>query len=149
MDGERVRPAAELGDRHERLLVIVRELVERRVDGVGRGDDQERVAAGRRLRRALGPDDAPGAGAVVHDDLLAEALGELGGDEATDDVVAAPRREGNAQSHRLGRIGLRVREVGRGHPRRRRRSRRESCGSSSPSFPTVASSVPPPAHPLL
>src|SRR5712691_2599952 len=64
------------------------------------------MAVGRRFRRRFGADDAARAALVVGDDLPAQALGELEGDHAPDDVVAAAGRERDDEAYRLGRIRL-------------------------------------------
>ncbi len=64
------------------------------------------MAVGRRFRRRFGADDPARAALVVGDDLPAQALGELEGDHAPDDVVAAAGRERDDQPHRLAGVGL-------------------------------------------
>ena len=67
----------------------------------------ERVAVMRRIGRDLGSHDAAGArAAVVHDHLPAKPLAQMGGNDATDDVVAAAGREWNDQAYRFARIVL-------------------------------------------
>jgi len=43
---------------------------------------------------------------LVDDDPLAQALGELEGDHAPDDVVAAAGRERDHEPYRFARVGL-------------------------------------------
>ena len=57
-----------------------------------RGGAEEVVAVGRGASRRLRADDVAGAGAVVHDDLLAQCARQAPGDEAADDVGRAARR---------------------------------------------------------
>ena len=68
---------------------------------------QDRVAVGRGLGDEVGADVAARARPVVDHDLLREALGELLRDDASDDVGAAARREGDDEADRLGGISFR------------------------------------------
>ena len=87
-------------------------------DEIRRGEEQ-RVAVGRRVRDELGADVAGGAGPIVRDDLLAEALAELLRDDAADGVRRAARRLRNDEADRAAR-GYAV--------RRRRCERAVTCG---------------------
>ena len=75
-----------VGDQHDRHKifeqVVGRLLVERLVDGVGAGAHHDGVAVRRRLRDARGADHAAGAADILDDDLLAQHLGNLAGDDA-------------------------------------------------------------------
>jgi hypothetical protein len=95
------RIEAPLGDqqRADAVRVDVREL--------------QRVAIGRRLRDQVGADGAGGAGLVLDDDRLSEALGQLGGHEARHRIGSAPRREAHEDLDRLRRPFL-LREGDRG-----------------------------------
>ena len=123
IDRERVRARCEQRDRRKRLQRVVGQLVERRIDRMRDGDDQQRVAVGRRLRHQLGADDAAGAGLVLDDELLAEPLAELRADDARQDVVEPARRERHDHPHRPVRI-----VVLRGG---RREQRQRTCRSPS------------------
>ena len=68
------------------------------------GNHQERIAVGGGLGREIGAEHAAGTGPVVDEDLLAEFLAELIGDDAADHVVAAAGRERNDQPDRPVRI---------------------------------------------
>ena len=118
VDRERVRARSEQRDRREGLQRVDGQLVKRRIDRMRDGDDQQRVAVGRRLRHQFGADDAAGAGLVLDDELLAEPLAEAAQlDDARQDVVQPARRERHDHPHRL------VRRV---VLRRDRRERRET-----------------------
>jgi len=52
-------------------------------------------------------DHGTGAGAILHDHLPAEPLGQVRGDHATDDIVDAARRERHDDPNLFGRILLR------------------------------------------
>ena len=106
MDGENVRPGADLADRGEGLDRIVGQLVQGGIDRVRGRDDEKRVTIGLRFRRGFSADDPSRPAAVVRDDLLAEPFGQFSCDEAPDDVVAPTRRKRNDEAHRLTRIGL-------------------------------------------
>src|SRR4029079_12733005 len=84
---------------------IVRELVEARVDRVAAGNDREGVAVGRGFHADLRAERAAGAGAVLHDDLLLQRLGQLLRGDARDEVGAAARRERRDEADRLRRVG--------------------------------------------
>ena len=104
IDRERVWARCEQRDRRKRLQRVVGQLVERRVDRMRDGDDQQRVAVGRCFRHQLGADDAAGAGLVLDHELLAEPLAELRADDARQNVVEPARRERHDHPHRLVRI---------------------------------------------
>jgi hypothetical protein len=67
---------------------------------------EQGVAVGRRLGRDVRADRPARAAAIVHDDRLPEAFGELCRDDAPDDVVAAARRERNDEADRTRWIAL-------------------------------------------
>ncbi len=105
MHQERVRHAREPGDRREVAREVEGEpLVERGVDGVGRGADQDGVAVRRRVDDAFGRDIAAGARLVLDHELLAEPLGETLADEARQHIGRPARRKSDHQPHRPGRI---------------------------------------------
>ena len=71
------------------------------VDGVrARSADDEGVAVGFGLGDVIGGDVAAGAGLVLDDELLAEFLGYLGGDDPRQNVGGAAGREGNDELDR-------------------------------------------------
>src|SRR6266568_898056 len=90
---------------------------------------QHRVSVGRGLGDDVGADIAARAGPVVDHDLLREALGELLRDDASDDVGAAARREGDDEADRLGGIGVRRRGRLRRQCRERRRERQSGAAA--------------------
>ena len=78
-------------------------VVERRVDRVGRTDQEERIAVRRRTHDRLGGDIAAGARPVLDDELLAEPLRQPLTDQARDDVGRAAG--GKPTMMRTGRDG--------------------------------------------
>src|SRR5947199_125777 len=84
--------------------IEIESVIERAIDGVGRGHDQEGVTAGHRVRDDRGPDVAGAARAIVHDELLLEPLGECLSDQARDDVGGNSGRVGDDNAHRPRRI---------------------------------------------
>ena len=58
--------------------------------------------------RPVGPGGAAGAGAIFHDHRLAQALLQLGRDQARQRIYGAARRERHDDAHGLGWVGLRV-----------------------------------------
>jgi hypothetical protein len=58
---------------------------------------RKRVTVGRRFGDHAGPDEAARAADVLDDDCLVEAPGQFRGDVASDDIVAAARRERDHQ----------------------------------------------------
>jgi len=86
-------------------------VVERRVDRVGRSDQEERVSVGGRAHYGLGADVAAAARPVLDDEWLAEPLREPLTDQARDDVTWATRSKGDDDPHRPRRIGLRPSEA--------------------------------------
>ena len=96
------------GDRHEVAIEVVRHVREyRRIDAELAGmRHQQRVAVCRRFDRGHDADEAIAAGAVLHHDLLAPALGKLLPDDAGGGVDDAARREWNDDPDRLVGIGV-------------------------------------------
>ena len=120
------------GDQADRRKILARVIadigIERRIDRKRAGAaDHQRVAVGLGLRDLARRDGAAGAAAVLDDDLLAERLAHLVGDDARDGVVAAAGRIGHDQRDRAGRIVLRR----SGAAGQRRRSDRISAQISS------------------
>ena len=62
------------------------------IERVAGGDDDQRVAVGRRLRQRFRGDDAAGAGAVLDHDRLAPALRQFVAERARHDVDRAAGR---------------------------------------------------------
>src|SRR5262249_48887510 len=82
-------------------------VIERRVDRVGRMDQEERIAIRGRTHDRLRGDITAGARPVLDDELLAEPLREPLADQASDDVGAAASGKAGDDAHRPARIGLR------------------------------------------
>src|SRR5215510_11813870 len=95
-------------------------VVERRIDRVGRSDQEERVAVCRRAHDRFGTNIAARARPVLDDEWLAQPLGQPLTHRTGDEVVSAARRDWHDQTHRPRRIGLRESE-----PRHAR-----ECGST-------------------
>jgi len=74
----------------------------------GADGEEQRVAVARRFCRRLGADVAVRSGAVLHHELLAEALRELLRQDASENVVRAARRLRHDDRHRAARIVLRA-----------------------------------------
>ncbi len=124
IDGQHIGAGGDDAHRDEILHRIERLLVEPGIDRVRDGNDQERVAVGRRLGGEVGADDTAGAAAVIDEDLLAQSLAELIGDDAADHVVAAAGRERDDHADRAARIVVRGR-CRRGEQRQREHKREE------------------------
>ena len=69
------------------------------------------------MRRGLGADVSAGAGLVVDEDLLAQRLAEVLGDQAGRDIGALPGLVRHDQAHRL--VGIGLRRGGQSRQRRR------------------------------
>ena len=111
-------PATGAMSRHEIEIELV---VERGVDGVGRRDQKQRVAVGRRAHDRLGGDIGAAARPVFDDDRLAEPLRQPLPHQPRRDVRRAAGGVADDQPYRPRRIGLRpcTRETGPGaRPRR-------------------------------
>ncbi len=109
-------PATSVMGAKSLLRVVGHLAVQRLVDAVrAHGAHQQRVAVRRRLGHDVGADVAAGAGAVLHDELLAEGLGQFGRQRARQDVGGAAGGEGHHDAHRLGGPGaLRLRRYRKG-----------------------------------
>ena len=81
------------------------------IDREARGDDQQGVAVGSRVRHDFAADDHVRAGAVVHHEGLAEAIRELVGDDAAGNVVGTAGSERNHEPDRPCRVILVLRET--------------------------------------
>ena len=75
-------------------------LVERRVDGVIRGDEADGVAVGRRGQHHFHADIAASANAVLDDKLLTEIFRQILTEDTRDSVVGTARRERHSEAHR-------------------------------------------------
>jgi hypothetical protein len=126
---EQHRLRAERRDLDQVLARVVGQVgIQRRVDRVARGVDEQQVAVGRRPRHGDRGDRAAGARAVLDHHRLAPELGELAADGAGDDVGHAPGREGDHHAHRLRRKRLRGRARGeREQGGREARLQRRGC----------------------
>src|SRR5262249_41363683 len=92
-------------------------LVERRVDGVVRTDEGDRVAIGYRAEHRLHADIAARAGPVLDDELLPQMIRQILADNARDDVVGAARRKRDDPVYRPRRISFRPRDPRDGRQR--------------------------------
>ena len=103
---QRIGADRDVDDRGEILRDVVgRHLVDRdRERQAARRVEQGR-AVGRRGDHRLGADDAGRARAVLHDELLAEPLGELLRQQPRHHVDAAARRHRHDDAHRLVGVG--------------------------------------------
>ena len=113
---QHVRRQRQRHDVDEVLGRVVGQLgVDRRIDRVRVGIDEQRVAVGRRLRHRRRADRAAGAGTVLdHHRLAPVSPTSFARHEAPDDVGRARRRERDDHVHRLVRVlGLRVERAGR------------------------------------
>ena len=81
-------------------------LVERCVDRVGRGDEQDRIAIGRCSKGLGNSQIAAGARLVLDDDRLPQTLRKRLADEACQDVRRAPSGRADQPTDGSGRIGL-------------------------------------------
>ena len=79
--------------RLERRRGVERQVEQHRIDRVAVVGEQDRAAVARLLRDIAGAGGAASARAVLDDDVLAEAVLELLGDDARRDVGRPPRRE--------------------------------------------------------
>jgi hypothetical protein len=67
--------------------------VEAGIDDIGRGDDEQRIAVGLRMRCISDPDIAAGAGLVLDDDVAGKGGAEILRENARHDVGGAGSRE--------------------------------------------------------
>jgi len=111
---QRKRHAGHQPNRRKILHGIVSQLlVERLVDGErGRGRHQQRVAVGIGLGHQLRANDRVGARPVIDEDLLAEILAHLVGNDAGEEIGGPAGREWNDEADLPRRIGLRRRRCG-------------------------------------
>ena len=118
VDLEHRRRHHDAGDRHHaRQVIEIQMRIERGVDRVRRGDEEERVAVGIGVDRRLGGDVAAGAVAVLDDELLAERFRQRLGDQPRADIGRAAGGITDEDQHRARRIALRAREPRHGGQR--------------------------------
>jgi len=101
-------PAGAMSRRKLNLSLVV----ERRVDRVGRTDEEKRIAIRRSAYDRLGRDIAARTRPIVDDELLAEPLRQPLSHEARNDVVRAAGGKADDDADRLRRIGLRRGDAG-------------------------------------
>ncbi len=98
-------PSSEIG--REVVEHVVLQLgKQERHDGMPARNDHKGVAVRRGFRRRLRREGAAGAGPVLDDDRLPEALGELVAEGARNDVDRAAGRKRHKEMDRLRRIGV-------------------------------------------
>ena len=103
-----VGDAHDTRDRRNVLEEIEAELVvERRVDGIGRIDQQECIPVGGRAHDGLGGEIVSGAGPVLDNDWLAELFRQLLADQARHEVGRAAWRIADNPANGSCRVGLR------------------------------------------
>src|SRR5690606_29230060 len=89
-DEQEIRAPRDLDHGREGRDGVVRHLERRRpYDEVGGDAEKQRVAVGRCARHRSSADGAARTGLVLDDDVLAEPLGEGGGELASEDVRTA------------------------------------------------------------
>src|SRR5205085_697709 len=93
-------------------------LIERGVDRVGRAEDEERVAVGRRIHHHLGGDVAAGARAILDDALLSQPLEEPLTDQPRGDVGRPAGGKSDDETQWAVRISLRARDTRKRHSSR-------------------------------
>ena len=103
--------------------------VERGIDRVRRHDLQQCVTIRGRLGDRLGSDVAAGAGAVLNDELLAEAIRQPLPHQARLDVGCPARGKADDDADRPGRIGLRPRNASHGRPCSNTRGQMQECAA--------------------
>ena len=102
------RHADDAGDRGDVAEKIEFEfVVERGVDRVRHGGEQQRVSIGRRVHDGFGADVAAGARTVLGHEGLAQPVGQPLADQARGDVDAAAGGKTGDDAHRPRRIILR------------------------------------------
>ncbi|MNL09214.1 hypothetical protein D3C87_1299660 [compost metagenome] len=108
MHHQHVHHRSHLRDRCEVFHRVVVDLaVQAGRDAQRRGREQQRVAVGRSLGDVLRRDHGAGAGLVLHQHGLAQALVQPLGEQARHDVGRAAGRERHDERDGLGRVGLR------------------------------------------
>ena len=104
-------------------------VVERRIDGVRRDGQHQRVAVRRRSYDDLGADIAAGARPIVDEEWLPEPLRQPLTDQARDDVGRAAGRNSHDQTHRPRRICLRSRDARHDRERGSARCQVQECAA--------------------
>jgi hypothetical protein len=121
-DLDHIGHADDGGDRRGVAVKHEAELaVERGVDRVRCGDDEQSIAVGCGIDDRFGADIAGRPGTVLDHELPAEPIRQPLADQAGGDVGGAAGRESDDHPHRPRRIGLR-------HRRPRERQRRGAAG---------------------
>ena len=105
IDHDDERGAADGADRREVAGEIeIQMLIKRGVDGIGRDDEEERIAVRRGVGDDFGADIAGGARPIVDDELLTEAFRHRLRHQARDNVGRQTGRKTDDDVHRPGRI---------------------------------------------
>jgi hypothetical protein len=115
-DHQHVVDAGDVGDRHEVLVDVDRQLLpghDGRDAERGHGGQQDRLAVGRRLGHGLVGDEAAGAGLGLDDHLLADDRPGRVGEQAAQQVGGAAGREA-AEDARVA-LELRAGRPAQGH----------------------------------
>jgi len=94
------------GDSRVAHKIVIQVRIERRVDGIGRHCDEQRVAVRRRPHDKLRADIGAGAGPVFDDERLRQTIGKPLPEQARHDVGRAAGGNGDHEVHRPGRIIL-------------------------------------------
>ena len=100
------RAVENLGDGRDIAYRVVGQLVNRRVRGVARRDEDDGVAIRYGAHGSLHAHGAAAARAIVHDDLFAECFGKLAGDGAGNDIGSAAGCKRNDQPDGFRGIGI-------------------------------------------
>jgi hypothetical protein len=90
---------------------------------------QQGVAIRGRFGDRFGSDVAAGAGAVLNDELLAEAIGQPLTHQARLDVGSPAGGKADDDAHRPRRIGLRPRNAGHGRQRSGTHGQMQECAA--------------------
>ena len=115
MDHGDIGEPRQVDDRRDVADEIETEIGEqRRIDRVRGHDLQQRVAIGRRLGDRVGRDVAAGTRLVLDDELLAQPLRQPLAHQARHDVGRPAGGKADDDARRLGRVGLRPRELRQG-----------------------------------
>ena len=104
---DRVAVARDQRDAHQVLELVVKTLVEQRVDRIEIGADEQVVAVARARHHVVRGERRAGAGLVIDDDRVPERRAQAIGDEARRNVGRPAGREADHHADRAGRIVLR------------------------------------------
>jgi hypothetical protein len=119
-----VRRTSRARDRSKVVERIVREFIKAGIDAEGTADEQHGVTVWRGLHRQLRAYDSTGAGAVVDDELLTQALAELVRNQARHEIRIAAGSLRDDEAHgTLGIIRLAWVSLGSARAGGRRRER--------------------------